>query len=198
MTLILASRSAARQAMLRAAHVPFRVEVPDVDEDAAKMAFRAHDDDPEALALHLAAFKAFALSDLHPDALILGSDQTLALRDGGMLDKAQDRAQLAEQLRLLSGRSHELISAAALVRHGMVVWQYAERVRMTMRPLSPEFIAAYIAREWDEVRYCIGGYRIEGEGVQLFERIEGSHFAIMGLPLLPLFGALRAQGILAS
>lgn len=198
MTLILASRSASRQAMLRAAAVPYEVILPDADEDAAKALFRAANQDPAALALHLAEFKALALTDTHRDALILGSDQTLALDDGAMLDKAKDKDDLATQLTRMAGRTHELISAAVLVRAGQVIWQHIERVRMSVRPLSAAFIADYIEQEWDEVRWCVGGYQIEGRGAQLFERIEGNHFAIMGLPLLPLLQALRAEGILTS
>ncbi|WP_221795357.1 Maf family protein [Aquisediminimonas sediminicola] len=198
MTLILASRSASRQAILRAAAVPYEVILPDADEDAAKALFRTANQDPAALALHLAEFKALALTESHPGALILGSDQTLALDDGTMLDKAKDKDDLAGQLAHMAGRTHELISAAVLVRSGQVIWQHVERVRMSVRPLSAAFIADYIEREWDEVRWCVGGYQIEGRGAQLFERIEGNHFAIMGLPLLPLLQALRAEGILTS
>lgn len=198
MTLILASRSSARQAMLRAAHISYRVELPDADEDVAKAAFRSTNTDPQALAMYLAEFKAQALNPVDPTTLIIGSDQTLALNDGSMLDKARDQDELACQLRRMAGRTHQLISAAVLVRGGEVIWRDVERVALTMRPLSDDFIRDYIAREWDEVRFCVGGYRIEGHGVQLFDRIEGSHFAIMGLPLLSLLRALRAQGILAS
>jgi septum formation protein len=198
MNVILASRSASRQAMLRAAAVPFEVILPDADEDAVKALFRTTNKDPAALALHLAGFKALALKDQIVGRLILGSDQTLALDDGAMLDKPQDKDDLMAQLDRMAGRTHELISAAVLVRDEEVIWQDIERVRLTMRPLSAIFIRDYVEELWDEVRFCVGGYQIEGQGAQLFERIDGNHFAIMGMPLLPLLQALRAEGVLTS
>jgi septum formation protein len=122
----------------------------------------------------------------------------LALSDGTMLDKAESKAALAQQLRQLAGKTHELYSAAVIAEAGQPVWRHVERVRLTMRPMSDAFIASYIDQDWDEVQYCVGGYRIEGPGVQLFSTIDGSHFAILGLPLLPLLAWLRQRGYLVS
>jgi septum formation protein len=194
--IVLASQSASRRAMLTAAQVPFEALSPGVDEEAAKDALRGDGLDARALADALAELKALKVSRRVPGALALGCDQTLAIDDGSMIDKAVDRADAARILRLLSGRVHHLHSAAVIALNGEPIWRHVERVRMTVRPLSDSFIEAYLDMDWEQLRWCVGCYRIEGPGAQLFSRVEGSQFAIQGLPLLPLLDFLRVRGIL--
>lgn len=196
--IVLASQSASRRALLTAAKVPFETLSPGVDEEAAKDALRADGLDARALADALAELKALKVSRRVPGGLVLGCDQTLSLDDGRQIDKAIDRADATRILRLLSGRVHHLHSAAVIVLNGEAIWRHIERVRMTVRPLSDAFIAAYLDGDWDECRWCVGCYRIEGPGAQLFSKVEGSQFAIQGLPLLPLLDFLRIRGVLAA
>ena len=196
--IVLASQSTSRRALLSAAGVPFEALSPGVDEDAAKEALRADGLDARALADALAELKALRVSRRVPGGLVLGCDQTLSLDDGIMIDKAVDRADAERILRLLSGRVHHLHSAAVIALNGEPIWRHVERVRMTVRPLSDAFIADYLDREWDECRWCVGCYRIEGPGAQLFAKVEGSQFAIQGLPLLPLLDFLRIRGVLTA
>jgi septum formation protein len=192
--LVLASTSAARRAMLDAAGVPHEAVSAGVDEDAAKAALSNLDG--RALADALAELKAIKVSSRRPGDLVLGCDQTLELENGALLDKPGE--DLADQLRRLSGRTHRLHSAVVAAENGQPVWRHVERAKMTMRVLSETFIVDYVAREGAAVAGCVGGYRIEGRGVQLFSRIEGSHFTILGLPLLPLLDWLRVRGVLTS
>jgi septum formation protein len=196
--LILASGSAGRRALLENAGVPHGVMTAAIDEDAVKASFRAQGSGARDLADALAELKAVKVSAKFPGDLVLGCDQTLALDDGTMLDKAPDRASLAQQLRQLMGATHSLFSAAVIAEQGQPVWRHVERVRMTVRSLSDAFIDDYLDAEGDALLGCVGGYRIEGRGAQLFSRIEGSHFAVVGLPLLPLLDFLRTRGILAT
>lgn len=196
--LVLASQSAGRRALLENAGIPHDVMTAAIDEDAAKASLCAEGLGARELADALAELKALKVSAKRPGDLVLGCDQTLALDDGTMLDKAPDRATLAGQLRELSGKAHSLFSAIVIAERGQPVWRHVERVRMTMRLLSDAFIADYLEAEGDAVLGCVGGYRIEGLGAQLFSRIEGSHFAIVGLPLLPLLDFLRTRGIVAT
>ena len=196
--IVLASQSASRRALLQAAGVPFEALSPGVDEDAAKEALRADGLDARALADALAELKALRVSRRVPGGLVLGCDQTLSLEDGSMIDKAVDRADAERILRLLSGRVHHLHSAAVIALNGEPIWRHVERVRMTVRSLSDSFIANYLDHEWEQCRWCVGNYRIEGPGVQLFSKVEGSQFGIQGLPLLPLLDFLRVRGVLPS
>lgn len=196
--LVLASQSTSRRALLTAAGVPFEALSPGVDEEAAKEALRADGLDARALADALAELKALKLSRKVPQALVLGCDQTLSLDDGTMIDKAVDRADAERILALLSGRRHFLHSAAVIAQNGVPVWRHIERVAMTVRTLSDAFIASYLDGDWEQCRWCVGCYRIEGPGAQLFARIEGSQFAIQGLPLLPLLDFLRQRSLLLS
>jgi septum formation protein len=196
--LVLASGSAGRRALLENARIPHDVMTASVDEEAAKESLRGQGLGARDLADALAELKALKVSAKRPGDLVLGCDQTLALDDGATLDKAPDRAALAGQLLQLSGKTHFLFSAVVLAEQGRPVWRHVERVTMTMRPLSDAFVADYLEAEGDALLGCVGGYRIEGRGVQLFSQIEGSYFAIVGLPLLPLLDTLRARGILAK
>lgn len=196
--LILASQSAGRRALLANAGVPHDAMAAGVDEETAKESLRAQGLGARDLADALAELKALKLSSKRPGDLVLGCDQTLALEDGTMFDKAGSRDELAGQLRRLSGRTHTLHSAMVIAEAGAPVWRHVERVKMTMRTLSDDFIADYLAAEGDVLLGCVGGYRVEGRGAQLFSRIEGSHYAIIGLPLLPLLDYLRTRGVIGS
>ena len=133
----------------------------------------------------------------HPGALVLGSD-SLVVVAGRRFDKPRDRAEAADHLRFFSGQVMELHSAAALVRDGTVAWRHADKAELHVRPLSGEFIESYLAREWPAVSGCVGVFRLEALGVQLFERILGDSFTVLGMPLLPVLGALRDEGELAA
>lgn len=198
MNLILASTSAARKQMLSNAGITFTAQTPMIDEESIKQSLRAQSLSGRDLADALAEFKARKLSQRFPDDLILGADQTLECSDGTMLDKPTSRAALKEQLIALSGSTHDLWSAAVLTRNGNAMWRHVERCRMHMRSLSAGFIDQYVETEGEAVLNCVGGYRIEGLGVQLFSKIEGSHFGIMGLPLLPLLDILREHRLLRA
>ena len=197
MRLLLASKSAARRRMLEAACVPFGIADRGFDEESAKAELRARCLKPPELALALAEAKALAVVG-GPELLVLGSDQVLEREDGAVLDKAGSRCELAEQLRSLRGRPHRLHSAAVAVAAGRPVWQGAETVTLQMRSFSDAFLEDYLDREYDEVRWSVGGYHAEGRGAQLFERIDGSHFAVLGMPLLPLLEFLREQKVLPA
>jgi septum formation protein len=194
--LVLASMSAARRTMLEAADVPFETVAPRVDEESAKEAFRARGLGARDLADALAELKAMRVSASRPGDIVLGCDQTLVLADGTMLDKPG--ADVAAQLRTLSGQTHSLFSAIVAVENGQPVWRHVDRATLTMRTLSESFIADYVTQEGEAISGCVGGYRIEGRGVQLFSKIDGNHFTILGLPLLPLLQWLRLRGELAS
>jgi septum formation protein len=195
-TLVLASLSAARRAMLEAAGVTFEAVAAHVDEEAAKTAYRAQGMSARDLADALAELKAVRVSVKRPGDIVLGCDQTLALEDGTMLDKAGDA--LADQLRTLSGQTHRLHSAIVACEGGRPIWRHVDTAKLTMRPLSEAFIASYVQSEGAAAAACVGGYRIEGPGAQLFSRIDGSHFTILGLPLLPLLDWLRIRGIMTA
>ena len=196
--IILASQSASRKAMLEAAGVPFTAEGAGVDEESVKQAMIAEGTDGRRLADALAEMKAVKLSRRYPDALVLGSDSTVQAADGSLIDKAGSREDSARQLRALSGTTHRLTSAAVVAQGGVPIWRHVDVARMTMRRLSDGFIDSYLDAEWPVIAGCVGGYRIEGPGVQLFERIEGSHFTILGLPLLPLLAWLRDRGVIGA
>jgi septum formation protein len=197
MKLILASESTSRRALLGAAGVVFEAVSPLVDEEEAKKALREDGLGARDLADALAELKALKLSRRFPDDLVLGCDQTLSFLDGDMIDKARDRDDARDILKILSGQEHHLHSAAVITHNGQPIWRHVERVKMRMRPLSDDFIDSYLDTEWEQVRWCVGCYRIEGPGVQLFSAISGSQFAIQGLPLLPLLDFLRVSGVLA-
>ena len=194
--MILASQSASRRAMLEAAGVPFEAQAAGVDEDAAKAAL-AHLK-PRDLADALAELKALKVSARRPDALVLGSDSVVALADGVLLDKPETREQAAEHLQRMSGGVHRLYSAAVIAEGGQPVWRHVDRAKLHVRALSYTFIDRYLDTEWPAIGGCVGCFRIEGPGVQLFDRVEGDHFTVLGLPLLPVLGYLRTRGVLAG
>ena len=194
--LILASQSASRRAMLSAAGVAFEAVPAHVDEAAVKAAMT--DARPRDLADALAELKALKVSARELDALVLGSDSVVALADGMVLDKPLDRADAADHLRRLSGGRHALVSAAVLAQGGRPIWRHVDTVRLHVRPLSEAFIESYLDAEWPAIAGCVGCFRIEGPGVQLFSAVEGDHFTVLGLPLLPVLAQLRVLGIMPS
>lgn len=195
MRLLLASKSETRRRMLEQAGVPFETVDSPLDEEAAK---RVHADlSPRDLAVLLATLKAGSAA-AGPNELVLGADQTLECQDGTLLNKPASRDELLAQLRALSGRTHQLHSGAVIMQNHDVIWSGIESVTMTMRLLGEDFLQTYLDGEYAAVRWNVGGYRIEGLGAQLFDRVEGSHFAILGLPLLPLLAFLRERSLLAS
>ena len=183
--------------MLEAAGVPFEAAEAALDEEEAKAGLLATGFEPRDLAEMLAEMKARSV-DAPAGTLVLGADQVLERDDGAMLSKPASRAEAHSQLRSLSGRTHYLHSAAVLIERDERAWGCTETVAMTVRPLGEAFLHDYLAREYEAVRWNVGGYRVEGRGAQLFDRIDGSHFAVLGLPLLPLLAYLRERGLLAA
>jgi septum formation protein len=198
MSLILASQSASRRAMLDAAGVRYDAVPAHVDEEAVKGALRTENATPRALADALAELKAVKVSQARSRVLVLGSDSLVAFEDGTTLDKPESRAQAADHLRRMAGKRHDLVSAAVIAENGRPVWRAVDRAKMFVRPLSEAFIEQYLDLEWPAIAGCVGCYRIEGPGVQLFSRIEGSQFTVLGMPLLPVLDYLRTRGELMS
>jgi septum formation protein len=192
--LILASQSRARQTLLAQAGIAFEAIPADLDERALQQASGLSS--AEEIAALLARAKAVSVSSKHAGRLVVGADQTLSLGKK-LFSKPADRAQAAEQLRALAGRTHELHSAFAAACDGEILFAEVAVARMTMRPLSEASVSAYLDEAGDEVTASVGAYQLEGLGVHLFERVEGDHFTVLGLPLLPLLTFLRSRGLLA-
>ena len=191
--MILASKSEIRRTMLAQAGLDFSVLAPDFDEDLVK---ERHQGTSEKLASRLAEGKAMSLN-AGPDVWVIGSDSIISV-DGVRYSKPRDRDEAAAHLRGFSGRTMFLSSAVALARNGRIDWRHAETARLEVRPLSENFIRSYLDAEWPGVSYCVGVFRMEGRGVTLFDRVDGSHFTILGMPLLPLLAALRQRGLAPS
>ena len=187
--LILGSSSPIRRSLLEGVGLSFEVRSPEYDEDALKA---THDGDAPSLARALAEGKAQAVEAATGD-LVIGGDSVLEV-DGRRFDKPKDRAEAAAHLAFFSGRTMQLHSGVALVRDGAIIWSHVDTAGLHVRALTADFIHAYLDAEWPEVGYCVGVFRMEGRGATLFERVEGSHFTILGLPLLPLLAALREEG----
>jgi len=195
--LILASGSSARATLLRAAGLEFTAIPASIDEAAIKRHCRDAGNDALACATALALAKARAVAVHHPDAIVIGADQIL-VADSEWFDKPGNLAEALAQLRFLSGRSHVLATAAVAVAAGSCVWTATAAPKLTMRRFGESFLAEYIAAEGEAVLGSVGAYRVEGRGVQLFSRIEGDYFSILGLPLINLLGFLRAAGLLGE
>ena len=190
-SLVLASQSAARRALLASTGIPFETQAAEVDERALEAELK--DKAPAVVAAHLARAKALAVSTLRPDRLVVGADQTLA--QGDMLfHKPETRAGAARQLEALSGRSHELHAAVCVARDGRVLFEAVPVARLICRPFTPAFIEHYLESAGEIVLRSVGAYQAEALGIHLFERIEGDHSTILGLPLLPLLAFLREDG----
>jgi septum formation protein len=192
--LVLASASVFRRKLLEAAGVAFRVVPAHVDEGEIK-ARLASNVGPAAIAEALAVAKAEAVSVRLPGSLVIGADQVVALGEQ-IIDKPRDLAEARAQLEQLRGRTHSLFTAAALAEDGCSVWRAGDSAALTMRPFTDEFADGYMAQSGDGVCQMAGSYDIEGRGIQLFERVVGDHFTIIGLPLLPLLAELRVRGVL--
>ncbi len=193
--IVLASQSGSRKAMLAAAGIAFEACPAHLDERALEESLG--DARPQEVALALASAKALAVSREMPGRLVLGSDSLVAVL-GQRFDKPASREDAVVHLRFFSGKPMHLHSAAALARDGRIVWSAADDAVLHVRELSESFIEHYLAAEWPEVAGCVGVFRIEAMGVQLFERIEGNQFTVLGMPLLPVLGALRAEGELEA
>lgn len=194
--IVLASKSSARRAVLEGTGVPFEVRVAGVDEDATKTRMLAGGAGPREVAEALADEKALKVSAAGA-GLVIGSDQTLDL-DGALYDKADTVAAARERLKLLRGRPHRLHSAVALAQDGAVVWRETVSATLTMRDFSDDFLEDYLAREGEAALGSVGCYRLEGLGSQLFAKIEGDYFTILGLPLMGLMDQLRRRGELLA
>lgn len=196
-SLILASASASRRALLTASGLKFEIWPADIDEAAVKQAARAQGASAEQTALRLADLKAAAVSRKAPDAAVIGADQIL-ICDGVWFDKPLDAAASVAQLRALRGRTHSLATAVVCHRGAALQWETVVSPRLTMRNFSDAFLDDYLALEGDAVMTTVGAYRLEGRGVHLFSAVEGDQSAVLGLPLLPLLSFLRDDGILTT
>jgi septum formation protein len=196
MPLLLASGSSTRRDMLLAAGVPVETVSPEIDERAIETPLQDQGAAAGTIALTLARAKALAVSRRHPGRTVLGADQTLTC-DGTAFHKPGNRAQAESQIASLSGRTHELHTAFVLARDGAVLVEDLDLARLSMRPLSPAFIAGYLDMVGPAVLTSVGGYQIEGPGAQLFASIDGDHFTILGLPLFAVLAALRDLDLLA-
>ncbi|MEJ0058227.1 MAG: Maf family protein [Terricaulis sp.] len=193
MSLILASASAARRRMLEAAGLTIDVDPARIDEEAIKLGLRAEGLKPRDQADALAEVKALSVSNRRP-GFVIGADQMLAI-EGDVLDKPQDADEARAHLLKLRGRTHELITAAVVARDGQVIWRHIQTPRLKMREFSDEFLDGYLAEAGEGVLSSVGAYQLEGLGAQLFERVDGDYFSVLGLPLLPLLAFLREHGI---
>lgn len=189
--LVLASASPFRKALLENAGLTFDVEPAQIDERAVEAALG--DLNPEDVATILAEAKAQDVSDRNPGAIVIGSDQTLSL-EGTIYHKASNMDEARRRLLALSGKTHELNSAIVLAKDGETIWRHLSVARMTMRDLDPGFVGRHLSNVGDSALASVGAYQFEGEGIQLFERIDGDYFTIIGLPLLPLLAQLRDLG----
>ncbi len=194
---VLASASVTRRAMLERAGLAVEIDAPRTDEDEIKRSMRAGGFDAAATAEALAEQKARSVARRHAGVLVVGADQILEC-DGKSFDKPADLDAARDQLRALAARRHELVSAVCIVLDGERLWHAVDRARLWMRPLGEEFIESYLRAIGDAAYSGPGSYQVEGPGAQLFQRIEGDHYTILGLPLLPLLEFLRARGVLAA
>jgi septum formation protein len=194
-SLVLASGSASRWRLLTAAGVPFTVDPADLDEDTLMATLRGAA--AETMARTLAEQKALAVSRRHPGSVVLGGDSVIAF-GGDYLSKCVTLDKARILLQRLSGQTHLLVSAAALARDGALLWAHISPCHMTMRELSPQFLEDYLAQEGAAILSSVGCYHFEGRGAQLFDRMDGDYFSVLGLPLLPVLVQLRKEGLLAS
>jgi septum formation protein len=193
---ILASKSAARTQILRNAGVAFDTASSGVDEDVLKVEALAKGDSPVKIAETLAGAKALAVSKTR-SGLVIGADQTLEF-EGRLIDKAASLEEARRRLAELRGKVHQLHSAVALAVDGVVVWRETQSARLTMRDFSDAYLSGYMARNAEAASACVGGYEWEGEGLQLFEKVEGDYFTILGLPVLGLLAELRRRGVVQA
>lgn len=197
MTLVLASGSKSRKALLTAAGLSFIADPADLDEAGLMADLQARGSDAGGIATELAREKALAVSRRHSGRFVLGGDSVIAF-GAELLSKCASLDEARILLQRLSGQTHLLVSAAALARDGALLWTHASPCRMTMRELSPQFLEDYLAQEGKAILSCVGCYHFEGRGVKLFAKVVGDYFSVLGLPLLEVLAALRREGALAS
>ncbi len=195
--LILASASSIRRKMLVDSGVTVEALPARIDEESIRAAMQAEGAKPRDLADTLAEMKARKLSERHPDAVVIGSDQVLEF-EGEVWGKPETPDEARAQLQRLRGKTHKLISAVVLYERAEPVWRYVGEARLTMRTFSDEYLADYLARNWDDVRHSVGAYQLESEGVRLFAAVDGDHFTVLGMPLLPLLNYLSQRGFIPA
>lgn len=193
--IILASGSAIRARMLENANVPFRVQVPRVDEDAVKGSLLAESAAPRDIADTLAEMKARKVSAGHPRAMVIGCDQVLDFR-GRLISKPESPEDALALLQQMRGDRHTLLSAAVICQDGQPIWRHVGKVRLQMRALSDAYLQGYVQRNWDSIRHAVGAYKLEEEGVRLFTAIDGNYFNVLGMPLMELLGFLMVRGVI--
>ena len=195
--LILASSSETRLRLLQAAGLDVVQRHPRIDETAVRAALTEESATPRDIADALAEMKARKIADKEGGALVLGCDQVLDYQDK-VWGKAETETEAFEQLTAFRGQSHKLLSAVVLYDAGKPIWRHVGEVRLTMRPMSDDWLQGYVARNWQSIRHSVGGYKLEEEGIRLFSAIEGDYFTILGLPLLPLLGYLGERGFISQ
>lgn len=195
--LLLASSSPIRLSLLRAAGIAVEALPARIDEAAILASLEADGAHPRDIADTLAELKARKLAERHPDRLVLGCDQVLEF-DRRAWSKPESPDQARAQLAELRGQTHRLFSALVLYDRGEPIWRHVGRADLTMQDFSDSYLDAYLARNWQDIRHCVGGYQLEGEGVRLFSAIEGDYFTVLGLPLLPLLAYLGQRGFIES
>ena len=195
--LVLASGSASRKALLTAAGVSFVADPADLDESALMASLLSASSDAAGIAAELACQKSLAVSRRHAGRTVLGGDSVIAF-DDALVSKCASLQEARSLLQRLSGKTHRLVSAAALARDGALLWKHASPCAMTMRELSAPFLDDYLAQEGEAILSSVGCYHFEGRGAQLFAKVDGDYFSVLGLPLLPVLEQLRKEGLLAS
>ena len=195
--IILASSSEIRATLLRNAGVPFTTEKPRVDEEMIRASLQAEEASPRDIADFLAEAKSRKVSLKANGALVIGCDQVLDL-DGSVMSKPADPSECLDQLTALRGKTHRLLSAAVIYKDGEPLWRHVGVVRLTMREFSDDYLRDYVDRNWESVRWSVGGYKLEEEGVRLMSRIEGDYFNVLGLPMIELLNYLTVRGALPA
>lgn len=194
--IVLASKSQARFDMLTAANVPFTQVVPLIDEEEVKSAAVEQNAKPRDICDLLAQMKAQKVSGKETEAFVIGCDQVLEL-DGQLLSKPSTLAQARDQLMVMRDRQHSLYSAACIFHQGRAIWRHVGTARLLMRDFSDAYVDEYLARNWPDISHCVGGYKIEGEGIRLFSRVDGDSFVIQGMPMFELLDFLRIRGAIS-